>query len=175
MQSKLTDVQRLDFVARSYMGGVNAELSRWVLTGLTFFFVCLALMSGSPPHEILLVRLMAVVAVAAVLMSWLDKRFVGYAWAATCATATIGVFLSHDYSQTEAGWMVRVSSACFLVYMGSFWWKRAWQATVVRRESWSKEREQVEKWIGLLENPSAPAILQFSSESFGLATLLTGC
>jgi len=166
MQSELNELQRLDFVAKSYFGGPNVELGRWVLTGLTLFFFCLSLMSGSPPHEILLVRVMTAVAVPSVLVSWVDSRYFGYAWAATFLAAAVAALLSRDYSPTTLGWAARISYVCFFVWMAFFSCRRAWQATVVRGERWKKEREQVEKWIVLLGDPVRPEILRFTSESF---------
>jgi hypothetical protein len=168
MAAELTERQRLDFVAKSQCaGGLSSGTIRLVMTGLALFVVFLATVSEAPPRETFMIRVLAVVAFVCVLISWLQKRYTGYAWAALFFAMAVGALLTRDYSRTTSGWVARFSLVILMAYTAFFFCKRAWDLTVTEGPRWKVEREQVQKWTAMLGDLEAsPQVLQFSSESF---------
>jgi hypothetical protein len=167
MTTESNELQRLDFAAKSRGdGGASSGTIRFVFTALALFIVLLAVESEAPARETFIVRVLAVIASICVLISWVQKRYAGFAWAAMFFAMAIGALLTSDYSRSASGWTARLSLVTLLAYTAFLFCKRAWGLTVTQGPSWNKEREQVEKWTAILGTSESPQVLQFSSESF---------
>src|SRR5579862_9448852 len=100
MDANSTDLQKLDFVAKSLRDGSGVGIVRSVCTGLAAFLLLVAFIAGAPSHETNLARAMAAVAVIAVLVAWLKPRFASYGWAAMFLMTAVGALLSNDHPRT---------------------------------------------------------------------------
>jgi hypothetical protein len=168
MNKTLTELERLDLVARGEAAKTTLRRIRVPFVFASGFCVLLAIISSASLNETVAVRLLAVLMVLATIMVWLSARYSAYVLAACYAAFLIGgwLFDAPDYHTFLGSTTRAVLTAMFLLW-GYYWWTNARPFMSAQSEGFEKERSRVQEWIWVLKSPEETyRVVEVSRKSF---------
>ncbi|MFZ0212474.1 MAG: hypothetical protein WBE20_14835 [Candidatus Acidiferrales bacterium] len=163
-----TEIERLDLVARAEATKTLLVRSRIPITVLSAFIVLLAFVSEASFYETLVVRALAILAVATTAMLWMNSRYSPHAVAFLFFMILVGALLVDDPdSRTALSLSAKYAGCAILLSAGYAWATNAIPFGTAQSEEFDAERLQVDEWIALLTAPKdTDPLVEFSKRSF---------
>jgi hypothetical protein len=165
---ELTEIERLDLVARAAANKLAIFRARWPLTIVCLFAVFIASSSAASARETAAVRIATILTAATAAMVWLNSRYAAYALAIFCFVVAIGVwFFQSADDRTLLGSTANVVGSAIVFFIGYGWWTNAAAIAAAQSDNLATERAQVSEWLRVLRSAKLTGqVIEFSSKSF---------
>jgi hypothetical protein len=167
MKKRLTELDRLDLVARAEATKDCISRARIPWTFFSIVIVLLAMVSGASFNETMLIRMMAVLAIMATVMLWLNSPYSAYGMSSLFFALLLGAWLVNSTDDhTFLGFTSRTILSVWFFYRGYRWWTNAKPLMDAHSKALEKERFQIQQWIRVLKTAGTSQIIKFSTKSF---------
>jgi len=166
---ELTEIDRLDSLARAEVTGILLSRARLPLIIVTAFVVALAVFAGASSDEMVAVRVLAVLLVLTTILVWQSSRYALLALAVLSFAFLVGIWLPFDDPDlhTLLGSTTRYVCSVMFAFAGYRWWTNGMPFIAARSKELDQERSQVRAWINELKgSEQTDRVVQFSTGSF---------
>jgi hypothetical protein len=168
METATDEITRLDLVAQAKGGQPSTSRIRWILLFLSLFITALAIEPTGSFHELLLLRMAAVVLCLTTVILWSNWRYKLFLPPLIIFSFGIGDAFFNRPLRTELDWFVSVLWFVGFFGMSSYsLWKQARIFAKVNSPGWKQAQSKVDAWWRVLTAPErGPGVIEFSTGSF---------